>query len=220
MKAPEEITKAQGSSNDTNGIAGPRKRRPPKLAKRTTPSDGQSEGSQQRQNGSSDISNSNYFSEVPNGMPQQERQPLDTPSQAQTPEKPQASPRSAVRRQRTTVRRNSAQSTEPDQAEVITQEQRPDSSGLQKRETRVRRMLSPEVQNQEVVSASDPHPGRWEEPLPNSTNSTARQVVETTEAVQSEKGKDQLKLRLDLNLDVEIELKAKIRGDLTLQLLQ
>jgi hypothetical protein len=45
------------------------------------------------------------------------------------------------------------------------------------------------------------------------------QVTETTEIKPQSTKNDQLNLRLDLNLDVEVELKAKIRGDLTLQLL-
>lgn len=227
MKAPQETIKDGVSASSASGSAPSQKRRPPKLrptklAKRTTSSGGQSEGSQQGQNGSSGRSNAKTFSEAPNGIEQEQRQgSLDTPSQEQTSEEePQMSPRPTIHNQRTTVRRESAQSADPDQVQVIEREQRSNSPGAQIRDTRVRQMLSPEVQNQEVVPASDQHAGTSGELLPNGTNENAGQVTETTETVTNEKKNDQLKLRLDLNLDIEIELKAKIRGDVTLQLLQ
>jgi len=61
---------------------------------------------------------------------------------------------------------------------------------------------------------------RTGELVPKSATGAVEQVTQTTEVKPQSTKNDQLKLRLDLNLDVEIELKAKIRGDLTLQLLQ
>jgi hypothetical protein len=55
--------------------------------------------------------------------------------------------------------------------------------------------------------------------VPKAPTGAVEQVTETTEVKPQPTKNDQLKLRLDLNLDVEVELKAKIRGDLTLQLL-
>lgn len=55
--------------------------------------------------------------------------------------------------------------------------------------------------------------------VPRQANGGVEQVLEVTEVQPQSKKNDQLRLRLDLNLDVEIELKAKIRGDVTLQLL-
>lgn len=55
--------------------------------------------------------------------------------------------------------------------------------------------------------------------VPRPAAGGVEQVSEVTEVKPQSKKNDQLKLRLDLNLDVEIELKAKIRGDVTLQLL-
>jgi hypothetical protein len=60
---------------------------------------------------------------------------------------------------------------------------------------------------------------RASELVPKAATGPVEQVTETTEVKPHSAKNDQLKLRLDLNLDVEIELKAKIRGDLTLQLL-
>jgi hypothetical protein len=60
---------------------------------------------------------------------------------------------------------------------------------------------------------------RASELVPKPATGPVEQVTETTEVKPQSAKNDQLKLRLDLNLDVEVELKAKIRGDLTLQLL-
>jgi hypothetical protein len=227
MKAPEENIKNRASASGTNGVAPSQKRRPPKLqptklAKRTTSSSGQSQGSQQGQDGSSGRSKTNNSSEAPNSIAKEQRQgSLNTSSQEQTSEdESQMSRKPTVKNRRTTVRRESAQSADPDQVQLIEREQRSDSPGAQTRDTRVRQMLGPEVANQEVVPASGQHAGASGELLPNGTNANAGQVTETTETVSNEKRNDQLRLRLDLNLDIEIELKAKIRGDLTLQLLQ
>lgn len=225
MKAPEDYAPDRASNSGANGVAPSQKRRPPKLrpprpAKlpTPTPSDERSEGSQRKQNGVPDRTASNSSSGLPNGAQGQSPNSL---SREQTPEQQQTSPQPAVHRQRTTVRRESKQSAEPDQVQVLEREERaPENQDSQVRETRVRQMLSPEVQNQEIVPAQDRQAGQSGEILPNGTGANADQVIETTEAVTNAKGSnDQLKLRLDLNLDVEIELKAKIRGDLTLQLL-
>ncbi|KAJ5118904.1 uncharacterized protein N7443_007834 [Penicillium atrosanguineum] len=227
MKAPEDTTRGEVSNSSANGATPSQNRRPrklrppPKLGKRTTPSDGQSEGGQQRQNGTSERSNSNEDLEIPNGVTYEQREgSLNIPNQGQPPEKRKTSPRPRTHHQRTTVRRESAQSAEPDQTQVVEREQRSNSPGGQVRETRVQQMLSPKVNGQEVVPAQGQHPGQSEGVLSNGTNANTGQVIETTEAVTDSKSNDQLKLRLDLNLDIEIELKAKIRGDLTLQLLQ
>lgn len=217
MKAPQEPTQDGLSNSSTNGVLSSQKRRPPKLrppklAKRTTPIDEQSQGSQQRQTGESEKSQSNSLSDIPNGIAKDKSQDsLDSPSLEKSPENPQI-------HQRTRIRRESATSAEPDRVEVIEREQRSNSPEEKIRETRVQRMFSPEVKHQEVVRAPDAHHAGQQGS--NGINSTSGQVIETTEAVTNTKGNDQLKLRLDLNLDIEIELKAKIRGDLTLQLLQ
>lgn len=229
MKAPEDRTQDEVSSSGTNGVAPSQKKRPPKirppkLAKPTkpaTPSDRQSEERQQRHKESSESSSFEEDLEVPNGVAHEQRDSsLSTSNEEPTPEAPHTSSRPSTHHQRTTVRRESAQSAEPDQVQVVEREQRANSPKAQVRERRVRQMLSPEVSGQEVVQASDQHAGQSQGLLPTGTNANAGQVIETTEAVTKSKGNDQLRLRLDLNLDVEIELKAKIRGDITLQLLQ
>ena len=228
MKAPEETTQDEVGSSGANGVAPqkrkPQKLRPPKLAKPTKPatsSDGRSGESQQRDNGSSESSNSKEDLELPNGVAHEQRDSsLNTSNEEQTSDASNTSPRPSTHHQRTTVRRESAQSAEPDQVQTVEREQRANSPGAQVRETRVRQMLSPEVNGQQVVQASDQDAGQSEGLLPNGTKANSGQVVETTEAVTNSKSNDQLRLRLDLNLDVEIELKAKIRGDITLQLLQ
>ncbi|KAJ5556340.1 hypothetical protein N7494_000255 [Penicillium frequentans] len=220
MKAPEETTRGGVGNSSTNGVASSQKRPPPKLrpsklSKQTTPLDRQSQGNQQRQTGGSQRSQSSSPSELSNGITEEENEDnLDSSSPEQAPESPQ------VHHQRT-VRRESARSGEPDRVEVIEREQQPNSPEANRRETRVQRMLSPEVKDNEMVRAPDPHhAGQRGESSQNGLNSTTGDVVETTEEVTNKKSNDQLKLRLDLNLDIEIELKAKIRGDLTLQLLQ
>lgn len=223
MKAPEDYAPDGASNSGTNGVAPSQKRRPPKLrpprpAKLPTPSDEQSEGSQRKQNGVPDRAASNSSSGLPNGAQDQSQ---DSLSREQTPEQQQTSPQPAIHRQRTTVRRKPKQSAEPDQVQMLEREERlPENHDAPIRETRVQQMLGHEVQNQEIVPAQDRQAGQPGEILPNGTGANADQVIETTEAVTNAKGNnDQLKLRLDLNLDIEIELKAKIRGDLTLQLL-
>lgn len=223
MKAPEDYGSNMASNSAANGVAPSQKRRPPKLrpsrpAKLPTPSDEESEGSQRKQNGAPNRTASNSSSGLPNGAQDQSQ---DSPSREPTPEQQPTSPQPAVHHQRTTVRRKSKQSAEPDQVQTLEREERaPENHDAQVRETRVQQMLSPEVQNQEIVPAQNRQVGQSGEILPDGTGANADQVVETTEAVTNPKGNnDQLKLRLDLNLDVEIELKAKIRGDVTLQLL-
>lgn len=220
MKGPEETTQEGRNNSTANGVASSQKRRPPKLrlpklGKRTIPSEGQSQGREQRETGGSERSQSN--SPSPNSVTKdQSLDNQDSPRLEKTPENPQI-------HQRTTIRREPAPSAEPDRVEVIEREQRSISPESKTRETRVRQMLSPEVQNKEIVRAPDSHhAGQQGELLQNGTNPNPNpgQVIETTEEVTNTKGNDQLKLRLDLNLDIEIELKAKIRGDLTLQLLQ
>ncbi|KAJ5890048.1 hypothetical protein N7504_010858 [Penicillium tannophilum] len=220
MKAPEETTRRGVGNSSTNGVASSQKRpppklRPPKLSKQTTPSDRQSQGSQQRQTGGSQRSQSSSLPELSNGSTEEQNEDnLDSPSSEQTPESPQ------IHHQRT-VRRESAPSGEPDRVEVTEREQRANSPEANRRETRVQRMLSPPIKDKEMVRAPDPHhAGRQGQRSQNGTDATTGDVVETTEEVTNKKSNDQLKLRLDLNLDIEIELKAKIRGDLTLQLLQ
>ncbi|KAJ6111953.1 hypothetical protein N7523_008014 [Penicillium sp. IBT 18751x] len=223
MKAPGENSQDEVSSSGANGVAPSQKRRPPKLrspklAKSTTPSDGQSAGSQQRYS-EHERSNRKEHRKSPNGVAYEQRDSsLNTPSEEQTSDEPNTSPSPAVHHQRTTVRRKSAQSSDLDQVQVVDREQR-SNSPAQVRETRVQHMLGPEADGQ-IVQAPDRHVGHAEGNLTNGTNANAGQVIQTTEAVTKPKGNDQLKLRLDLNLDVEIELKAKIRGDVTLQLLQ
>ncbi|KAJ5648783.1 hypothetical protein N7490_005155 [Penicillium lividum] len=221
MKAPEKTTQEEFRNSSTNGVASSQKRRPPKLrppklAKRTTPSDrAESQVSEQRQIAESERSQSNSVSESINGIT---NHPSEDSLDSVRLEKPLESPQTV---QQTRIRHESAPSTEPERVEVIEREQRSNSPDAQIRETRVRRMVSPEVKNKDIVRAPDPHvPGQRGELLHNGINSQTGQLLETTEAVTNTKGSDQLKLRLDLNLDVEIELKAKIRGDLTLQLLQ
>ncbi|KAJ5668281.1 uncharacterized protein N7477_006851 [Penicillium maclennaniae] len=218
MKAPGETSQDEVSSSGANGVAPSQKRRPPKLAKSTTPSDGQSAGSQQRYGGP-ERSNRKKHRKLPNGVAHEQRESsLNTSSEEQISDEPNTSPRAVMHHQSTTVRRESAQSAEPDQVQVVGREQR-SNSPAQVRETRVQHMLSPEVDGQ-IVQAPNRHVGQAEGNLTNGTNANAGQVTQTTEAVTKPKGNDQLRLRLDLNLDVEIELKAKIRGDVTLQLLQ
>ncbi|KAJ5814195.1 uncharacterized protein N7503_000945 [Penicillium pulvis] len=225
MKAPEETTRGGVGNSSTNGVASSQKRpppklRPPKLSKQTRPLDRQSQGSQQRQTGGSQRSQSSSLSEHPDGIAEEQNEDnLDASSADQASESPQ------IHHQRT-VRRESAPSGEPDRVEVIEREQRansPEGNSPQanRQETRVRRMLNPEVKDKEMVRAPDPHrAGQQGESSRNGLDSTTGDVVETTEEVTDKKSNDQLRLRLDLNLDIEIELKAKIRGDLTLQLLQ
>ncbi|KAJ5655343.1 hypothetical protein N7507_007293 [Penicillium longicatenatum] len=220
MKTPGEDAQDGLSSTSANGVPSSQKRRPPKLrpsklSKRTTPSDRQSEGSPQRYTAGSERSESNVSSGFPTGITKDQSQDsLNSPSQEQYSDDPQI-------HQRTSIRRESVTAAEPDQVEIIERGQRSNSPEANRRETRVQRMLSPEVKDKEIVRAPDPHNAGQQAELPrNEANSRTGQVIETTEAVTNTKSNDQLKLRLDLNLDVEIELKAKIRGDLTLQLLQ
>ncbi|KAJ5198117.1 uncharacterized protein N7498_007234 [Penicillium cinerascens] len=222
MKTPEDYAPDGASRSGANGVASSQKRRPPKLrpprsAKLPTSSDEQSERSQRQRNVVPDRIASNSSSGLPNGAQDQNQ---DRPSREQTPEQQQTSLQPAVHHQRTTVRRESKQSAEPDQVQMLEREERlPENHDAPIRERRVQQMLSPEVQNQEIVPAQNRQTEQSREILPNGTGENAGQVIETTEAVTNEKGNNgQLKLRLDLNLDVEIELKAKIRGDVTLQL--
>ncbi|KAJ6031330.1 hypothetical protein N7540_002062 [Penicillium herquei] len=219
MEVREENTQGGVGNSSTNEIMPSQKRRPPKLrpakaSKQITPVDNLSEGSQQRQAGRSPRSQLNSLSEYPNSSNDESENSLDSPKLERTPEKPEMN-------QRTRVRHESAASAEKDRMSVLEREQKSNSPGEQVRETRVRRIISPEVENQEIVRASDAHPtGKGGELLQDGTYSKPGEVVETTEEVTTKKNNDQLKLRLDLNLDIEVELKAKIRGDLTLQLLQ
>ncbi|KAJ5722272.1 hypothetical protein N7488_000307 [Penicillium malachiteum] len=220
MKAPEETTNGQVSSNEKKNVAPLQKKRPPKLAKRTRPSEEESEGSSQRQNGNLKRSNSDQSSIISKGDTQKDLHSSDISSLEDIPEKPQTSPRFRVQHHRTTIHRESTSSAEPDEVKIIEREKDVDSPEAWTRQTRVREILSPGVQNQQVVPAPDQRTGPRGELLSDGTNENSDQVIETTETVQNEQRNDQLKLRLDLNLDIEIELKAKIRGDLTLQLLQ
>jgi hypothetical protein len=119
-----------------------------------------------------------------------------------------------IRHQRTT-RRVSTQSPEP--TPNIENGQK-NNDHREQRTTKVRRVshvVNP-LENQDEIGRPLNNPGGV---VPTNPVGAVEQVTESIEAKPESPKNDQLKLRLDLNLDLEIELKAKIRGDITLQLL-
>ncbi|KAJ5166574.1 uncharacterized protein N7482_005355 [Penicillium canariense] len=220
MKPPTEPRKDQLTSSASDLAPSPKRRppklRPPKPAKKSTPEDRPNEAREQRENGVPERS-SGPSDSFPNGVASESS--LNNPSDNSTPGETQMSPQPMLQHHRQRVRRKSSQSMEPGQDQVLEREQQSsESPGTQLQTTRVRQILSPEATTQQAVTARNQEDALSGRTISNPANANTGEVVETTEAV-SKKGGDQLRLRLDLNLDVEIELKAKIRGDLTLQLL-
>ncbi|CAI7656085.1 unnamed protein product [Penicillium palitans] len=177
-----------------------------------SPSDPEtSDFSEQRVNDAPDPINSNSIPATPGSNPKYPRQnDRRQPSPQPTP---QVEAQNQRTRHRQRHRRTSAQSQYPDMEQDIEREQRDNRSSEQRRlqDRRVSHILNPPRTQGQIERAG--------ELVPRPATGAVEQVTETEEVKPQPTKNDQLKLRLDLNLDVEVELKAKIRGDLTLQLL-
>jgi hypothetical protein len=114
-------------------------------------------------------------------------------------------------------RRASRESEEPGVKQGIEPVERNNDRREQRttKERRVSHVLNPSESQGEVGRPLN----NVGEIVPTKPTEAVEQVTESVEGEPSSQKNDQLKLRLDLNLDLEVELKAKIRGDLTLQLL-
>lgn len=199
-----DIQNADGSASASAPNRKPPKLRPPKLRKGSTSDPGTNGSNEQRVNGIPDFTKSNSPSA---NMGSNSTDPRQNDGR---PPSPQAAPQVEKQNQRTRhhrrSRRISAESQDPYQDQGIEREQR----AVQER--RVSHILNPPETQGQLERAG--------ELVPKAATGAVEQVTESTEVKPQSTKNDQLKLRLDLNLDVEVELKAKIRGDLTLQLLQ
>lgn len=211
---PQSNNSIQNANGDARASATkrkPPKLRPPKMQK-GSPSDPETSGfSEKRVNDAPDPINSNSVPATPGSNPTYPRQ-----NDRRQPS-PQPAPQVEAQNQRTRHhqrhRRTSAQSQYPDMDQDIEREQRDNRSTEQRRlqDRRVGHILNTQKTQGQIDRAS--------ELVPRQATGAVEQVTETEEVKPQPTKNDQLKLRLDLNLDVEVELKAKIRGDLTLQLL-
>ncbi|KAJ6001612.1 hypothetical protein N7499_002489 [Penicillium canescens] len=196
-----DIQNANGSASAPAPNRKPPKLRPPKLRKGSTSDPGTNGSNEQRVNGvSGSIKSNSPSANLGSNSTDPRQNDRRTPS-------PQAAPQVEKQNHRTRhhrrARRISAESQDPYQG---SSEQRT------VQERRVSHMLNPPETQGQIERAS--------ELVPKAATGPVEQVTESTEVKPQSAKNDQLKLRLDLNLDVEVELKAKIRGDLTLQLLQ
>lgn len=191
----------------------PPKLRPPKLRKGSTSNTETTNSNEQRVNGVSDSNNSNSPSEKTGSSfasPRQNHTGQSSPEPA-----PQVEKQTQRTRHHRRPRRPSTQSQDPNLPPQAERE-KSDASNLEQRrvqERRVSHVLHPPGAEGQIQRTGET------QIAPNPAGGAVEQVTETREVNPESKKSDQLKLRLDLNLDVEIELKAKIRGDLTLQLL-
>ncbi|KAJ6094269.1 hypothetical protein N7467_003114 [Penicillium canescens] len=207
-----DIQNANGSASASAPNRKPPKLRPPKLRKGSTSDPGTNGSNEQRVKGVPDSTKSNSPSANLGSNSTDPRQ------NDRRPPSPQAAPQVEKQNQRTRhhrrARRISAESQDPYQDQGIERERRDNRSSELRtvQERRVSHILNPPETQGQIERAS--------ELVPKAATGPVQQVTETTEVKPQSAKNDQLKLRLDLNLDVEVELKAKIRGDLTLQLLQ
>ncbi|CAI7571158.1 unnamed protein product [Penicillium pancosmium] len=191
----------------------PPKLRPPKLGKGSTSDPDTSDFTEQRMNGVTDSTKTNSPSGNSGSIstdPRQNGRPSPSP-QAE----PQVDENQNQRtRHHRRPRRPSTQSKDPYQDQSTEPEDRGNRSSEQRtvQERRVSHILHPQEAGGQTQGNG--------ELVPRQATGGVEQVSEVTEVQPQSKKNDQLRLRLDLNLDVEIELKAKIRGDVTLQLLQ
>ncbi|KAJ5295082.1 hypothetical protein PENANT_c035G07795 [Penicillium antarcticum] len=207
-----DLPNANGTATASTPKRKPPKLRPPKLRKGPTSEPESSNSNEQRVNGIPESAKSNSVSSIPEssstGQMQEENQ---SPSPEPAPQV--ENPKERTRHHRR-VRRVSTLAQDPSQDQDTQLEQR-DNRSLEQRkvqETQVSNVLNPPEAQGQVQRAG--------ELVPQAADGAVEQVRETTEVKPQSQKNDQLRLRLDLNLDVEVELKAKIRGDLTLQLLQ
>ncbi|KAJ6000200.1 hypothetical protein N7481_000609 [Penicillium waksmanii] len=213
MKNNHDIPNTNGDATASASKRKAPKLRPPKLRNGPTSDPETSDFNEQRMNG---VTNSTKSNSPPGNSSSISTDPRQNDLLHPSPQAaPQVDENQNQRtRHRRGPRRSSTQSQDPYQDQSIEPEDRDNRSSEQRtlKERRVSHMLHPpeasgQIQgNGELVSR--PAAGGVE------------QVSEVTEVNPQSKKNDQLKLRLDLNLDIEIELKAKIRGDVTLQLLQ
>jgi hypothetical protein len=188
----------------------PPKLRPPKLRKGPT-SDLETNSSSGHKLNGEDLAKSNFPSTNAGSSS------IDQTKNDQQPPSAQAASEGESQKQRTRHhrrgRRVSTESQDSYQDQAIDREQRDTRSPEQRviQERRVSQIVNPPDTQGQIERAG--------ELAPTTANGAVEQVTETTQVQPQPPKNDQLKLRLDLNLDVEVELKAKIRGDLTLQLL-
>ncbi|OQE18647.1 hypothetical protein PENSTE_c017G01889 [Penicillium steckii] len=212
MQNSNDIPSTNGAASASAPKRKPPKLRPPKLRKISNSDSGTGEFKEQRVNGIADSIQSNSSSTNSSGFSADSRQndrqyPLPQPEI-------QADEYQKGTRHGRRPRRPSTQLENTYQDESIESEDRDNTNSEQRtlQERRVSHMLHPPEARTQMQGSSDL--------VPRTAAGNVAQVSEVTEVEHQSANNNQLKLRLDLNLDLEIELKAKIRGDLTLQLLQ
>lgn len=197
-------------SNINTGV--PPKRKPPKLRKGPPP--------EQKANGVNGSTTSSVPDLTHSNSPSSNSGSTASNKEQSEGKSPSPEPIPQVERQRTRHHRRARQapkSQEPDQYQETDSEQRENRSQERRKikEKRVSRVLNPAESHGEVAQPRNNAGGL----VPTAQTGGVEQVTESIEEKPQSGKSDQLRLRLDLNLDIEVELKAKIRGDLTLQLL-
>ncbi|KAJ5581363.1 hypothetical protein N7450_007664 [Penicillium hetheringtonii] len=199
----------------TNGAASasapkrkPPKLRPPKLQKISKSDSETGEFKEQRMNGITGSIQSNSPSARSSSIsadPRQNDQQYPSPQPTSQVHEYQSQHARQGRRPRGPSTQSDNQSIESEDRDKVSSGQRT------MQERRVSHILHPREAGTQMQGNS--------ELVRRPAAGDVEQVAEATEIEHQPANNNQLRLRLDLNLDIEIELKAKIRGDLTLQLL-